>query len=641
MIELINISKTFNRGKRKRNILDNVSMTFKKDEVTFITGKSGIGKSTIMKILAGYVKPDSGLVKLDGEMYDRKGISYFSQKCYLFTNLTVLANLTIYYKYDIEEISLILDNLSISSLIDRKVKTLSGGEKQRVQLALTILTKSEIILLDEPTSNLDMKNSERLLELIRKYLSNVYVIMISHDRKIAKKYANRIFKMEKDKSITEIDNNKSLLTDNDLSSKYNNKKRPAVYSSLKLLQNSIVTSIVFCIFFSFLFVGVFSILSVDNDLYYNNLLYDELDNNSLNVFEIDTELTEKEVEDIESIDGVSHVESVYSSIGLFSSSSHSFSLSNIDDDSYSYDISQYDDDFIYKDRLLYGRLPTTDNEVIISLNAYVFNFNPYPSFIDMYSRGLYDGFPASLKYHLGQKGNDKLLLMVQNFETGEFSVAKEYTVTGVFLYYKSYNETDILFYNIDDVFELANREKYDANNKNVHFTDFSYEPFNNFTDYIDNLDSDKSTNIKENSNYNYFEIIEDSIYGQYQSFTTNLYIIQLFILVVVIFAVLLFIKFIMTFLVVLRINKSSKFSYLISAYAIGIVVVAASLIASITYARLSGNVINDYLVEKFNGAVDLFNFIELLVLDLFVVAVLYIFMIFNSLGNYIFKSSVH
>ena len=167
-------------------VLDNLTYTFKEGNCYVIEGESGIGKSTLLNILSGYISTDGGNIKKR-----RIKIDYMFQEEMLFSNLTVRENLMLkaYGEetnrfYDFQEVKNrcvgILKKFGMDSMLERKVNSLSGGEKQRVVLAGMILTEADVLLLDEPVASLDEDNRIRFLEMIEQYIFGHIIIIVSH-----------------------------------------------------------------------------------------------------------------------------------------------------------------------------------------------------------------------------------------------------------------------------------------------------------------------------------------------------------------------------------------------------------------------------------------------------------------------------
>lgn len=153
------------------------------NQIYVLKGESGIGKTTLLNLIGGYIKSQEGKVTIT----NGKKTSYLFQENLLFHNLTVRENLFIkFYANDKDEnkfeelIGDIIEKLQIKNLIDKKVNLLSGGEKQRVQLALLSLDNAEILLMDEPISNVDAENAEKILAYVESIAKDKLIIIVSH-----------------------------------------------------------------------------------------------------------------------------------------------------------------------------------------------------------------------------------------------------------------------------------------------------------------------------------------------------------------------------------------------------------------------------------------------------------------------------
>ncbi|MBR0039718.1 MAG: ABC transporter ATP-binding protein [Lachnospiraceae bacterium] len=172
-------------GYTKNEVLfENFNLKIQKKEFLTILGKTGVGKSTILRVISGLLALQSGTLKVSGEM------SLCFQDSRLFPNMTVYENIAYPLKvknYNKDEIKSIVDSLikdfRLENIKDRKPNNLSGGETKRVALARCIATKPKILLLDEPTSNLDFEVKIEVRELIKnihkKYKCTT--VMVTHD----------------------------------------------------------------------------------------------------------------------------------------------------------------------------------------------------------------------------------------------------------------------------------------------------------------------------------------------------------------------------------------------------------------------------------------------------------------------------
>jgi len=192
-IELVNVS--FYYGNKV--ILDNISFTIKKGEKIGIVGLSGAGKTTLIEILSGLLKPSLGKVLIDGiDLWDydiesyRSKISFVPQEPFLFEG-TIYENLTFSKNMSLEEVKKACNLANIDEFIESLENgyfyklseggtNLSGGQRQRLTIARAILRNPEIIFLDEPTSNLDAQSEEKIINAIENFLFDKTAVIIAH-----------------------------------------------------------------------------------------------------------------------------------------------------------------------------------------------------------------------------------------------------------------------------------------------------------------------------------------------------------------------------------------------------------------------------------------------------------------------------
>ena len=207
MLELKNISKKF----KDRQILSDFNLTVEENKILAIVGPSGGGKTTLLRMLAGLEKIDSGEIIYNGEslpideLEKRNLLGFVFQDFQLFPHLTVLENLVLspintmnMEKNDAEKKAIeLLEKLGLEKQINNYPTSLSGGQKQRVALARAIMINPKIIGYDEPTSALD---PELRLEVEKLILKNrelgITQIVVTHDLQFAENIADSILKVE-------------------------------------------------------------------------------------------------------------------------------------------------------------------------------------------------------------------------------------------------------------------------------------------------------------------------------------------------------------------------------------------------------------------------------------------------------------
>ena len=207
MLELKNISKKF----KDRQILENFNLTVEENKILAIVGPSGGGKTTLLRMLAGLEKIDSGEIIYNGEslpideLEKRNLLGFVFQDFQLFPHLTVLENLVLspintmnMSKNDAEDKAItLLNKLGLEKQVYNYPVSLSGGQKQRVALARAMMIEPKIIGYDEPTSALD---PELRLEVEKLILQNrelgITQIVVTHDLQFAENIADSILKVE-------------------------------------------------------------------------------------------------------------------------------------------------------------------------------------------------------------------------------------------------------------------------------------------------------------------------------------------------------------------------------------------------------------------------------------------------------------
>ncbi|NLM35149.1 MAG: ABC transporter ATP-binding protein [Clostridiales bacterium] len=220
ILRIEGLSKIYGKGENKVEALKDVSLSVNKGEFVAIVGASGSGKSTLLHLIGGLDRPTAGKVIIDGEsIYDykeeklaifrRRKIGFVFQFFNLIPVLDVEENIALPALLDNEKVDkkYLEELIGILGLTDRKThlpSELSGGQQQRVSIGRALLNKPSIVLADEPTGNLDSKNSKEVIELL-KYTSrkfNQTLMLITHDYNIAS-MADRIITIEDGQIISD------------------------------------------------------------------------------------------------------------------------------------------------------------------------------------------------------------------------------------------------------------------------------------------------------------------------------------------------------------------------------------------------------------------------------------------------------
>lgn len=220
ILNLKDVRKTYEQGMEKINAVEGVNLTVQYGEFISIIGESGSGKTTLLNIIGGIDDQTSGEVLIENielknlneeerTVFRRKNIGFIFQNYNLIPILNVRENIILPLNLDgreVDEVYLneILELLDIKNKLYSFPNELSGGQQQRVAIARALISKPKIILADEPTGNLDHKNSEKIISLFsqmnKKFKQTI--VMITHNLELTK-YSNRVIKILDGKIIEE------------------------------------------------------------------------------------------------------------------------------------------------------------------------------------------------------------------------------------------------------------------------------------------------------------------------------------------------------------------------------------------------------------------------------------------------------
>ena len=220
VLKLKNISKEFIEPRRNIVALNKINLELSNGQCIGLLGPSGSGKSTLLQIAGLLDTPTNGEIIINGEkcntlsqekknLIRKKYIGFIYQNFYLLDSFSALENVIIpqlingsSYKSAKKRAINLLSSLGLSKRIDNKPRELSGGEKQRVAILRAIANMPKIILADEPTGNLDKKNSENVIKIIKNLVSHYKIsfIIATHNLSIVKKF-DKIIKLSEGKLI--------------------------------------------------------------------------------------------------------------------------------------------------------------------------------------------------------------------------------------------------------------------------------------------------------------------------------------------------------------------------------------------------------------------------------------------------------
>lgn len=226
MIRLEHVNKYFNKGKKNEiHVINDLNLKLNNNGLVCLLGPSGCGKTTILNAVGGLDKVRNGKIYIDDERITKRSIKkidkirnlkigYIFQDYKLIDSLSVFDNVALVLKMigikDKDEIKkrvdYVLETLNIYRYRYRLASMLSGGERQRVAIARAIVKDPDIILADEPTGNLDSKNSLEIMNIIKCISKKRLVILVTHEVNLAKFYADRIIELEDGKVIKDYEN---------------------------------------------------------------------------------------------------------------------------------------------------------------------------------------------------------------------------------------------------------------------------------------------------------------------------------------------------------------------------------------------------------------------------------------------------
>ena len=211
ILKVQNLCKTYGKGEAKVDAL-NVSFSLNKGEFAAVVGESGSGKSTLLNCIGALDTPTSGSVLMDGQnlfsmkeekrtIFRRRNIGFIFQSFQLVSELNVEQNIMFpllldYRKPDPAEVQEILDLLGLTERRSHLPNQLSGGQQQRVAIGRALITRPKLILADEPTGNLDSKNSQDVIDLLTRASRHYQqtILMITHNKNLTAS-VDRVFRV--------------------------------------------------------------------------------------------------------------------------------------------------------------------------------------------------------------------------------------------------------------------------------------------------------------------------------------------------------------------------------------------------------------------------------------------------------------
>ncbi|HIT89380.1 MAG TPA: cell division ATP-binding protein FtsE [Candidatus Merdenecus merdavium] len=212
MIQLDNVSKSYSKG---QPALNEVSLTIEQGEFVFIVGNSGSGKSTLIRLLLKELEPTEGTITVNGKLLNklkrRKIPKYRRDVGVVFQDFRLLLDRSVYENVAFAQrvvetpsrkikknVPILLSEVGLAEKYKSNPKELSGGEQQRVAIARALINRPAILLADEPTGNLDPKNSFEIMKLLEEINEKgTTVVVVTHNKEIVNSMKKRVIKLKK------------------------------------------------------------------------------------------------------------------------------------------------------------------------------------------------------------------------------------------------------------------------------------------------------------------------------------------------------------------------------------------------------------------------------------------------------------
>ena len=276
MLEIRNITKIY-----QNKVLDNISINFRKNEFVSILGPSGSGKTTLLNIIGGLDKYNSGDIIVNGKstkkFNDKSWNSYRSNYVgFIFQNYNLINHISVYKNIELvldiasrknkkSKVMKYLKMVGLEKYANRKVNELSGGQMQRVAIARALVNNPDIILADEPTGALDSKTSIEIIKIIKKISKSKLVIMVTHNKDLAKKYSDRIISLKDGKVINDTNPLYNIYTKDILKLKKTKMNyRTAILLSINNIRTKRSRTIITSLASSIGIIGIALILAISN-----------------------------------------------------------------------------------------------------------------------------------------------------------------------------------------------------------------------------------------------------------------------------------------------------------------------------------------------------------------------------------------
>ena len=497
MLRLKNVSKFYYNKGVIASGFNKINISFDIGEFVVITGESGSGKSTLLNVISGLDSYEEGEMYINGketshygkgemDEYRRKYVSNIFQHFNLVNSYTVYQNVELvflmngYKKREVKKKILdLIEQVGLAKYKNTKVSKLSGGQKQRVAIARALGKETPIIVCDEPTANLDSKSSKEIIKILKEISKNKLVIMVTHDNSLVEKIATRVVKMNDGKIVSDKKLVDVVDTDNDALIVDNNIKKMGIFNMIRLgIRNTFnIKQKFILLFIVFLFITT-SLLTV-----YGSLRKGEYESSRLgyNYYFSDTSDTRIV---IKKKDGSSISKNDFDVINKIKNVDYIVENDLILDQYVWFDALNNEGYYLgglfrnidkFNDDLDYGRMPESDNEVVIATHNY------YGTFSD-------DRIESSIKetYYLNGSKNNMGIKVVG-------------------IKYIDDNSEDIIYGNSKLLDKYMNYINRDYSNVKININNKNYDSYNDIGNsfYITSSDKVNKGNVIVSEDINY------------------------------------------------------------------------------------------------------------------------------------------
>ena len=315
MLKLQNITKVYTFGAGSQTALNGVSVAFRKNEFVSILGPSGCGKTTLLNIIGGLDRYDSGDLVIKGkhtadykdgdwDVYRNRSIGFVFQSYNLIPHQSILANVELAMTLSgikrserRERARAALERVGLGEYVNKRPNQLSGGQMQRVAIARALVNNPEILLADEPTGALDTETSTQIMELLKEIAKDRLVIMVTHNPELAEAYSTRIIRLLDGKIVGDTD---PYVGEETEPVKGKVKKKPmSIVTAFSLSLNNLMTKKARTFLTSFAgsigIIGIALILSLSNGI---TLYIDKVQEDTLSTYPLTIESATMDMSDM-------------------------------------------------------------------------------------------------------------------------------------------------------------------------------------------------------------------------------------------------------------------------------------------------------------------------------------------------------